>query len=105
MNCPKCSAAAAETARFCPRCHATLRYVCPACSYEQRHGGTCEKCGVDFLKFLSAVVASKKIEADRARDRTQQRTGLVKGLLWLPFDMGISLLRNLFRGSRSGGSL
>jgi len=103
MNCPKCQAQAADTARFCPRCHATLRYVCPACAHEQRHGGTCEKCGVDFLKYLSAVVSSKKIEADRARDRTRQNTTLAKGVLALPFDMGFSLLRNLLRGLRGRG--
>lgn len=82
----------------------TLRYQCPACGHEQQHGGECEKCGVNFLKYVTAVVASKKIEADTARDRNQKRNGLLKGFLWLPLDGGISLMRNLFGASRNRGS-
>lgn len=100
MNCPKCGAEARDIARFCRRCHATLRYECPACKHEQRHGGTCEKCGVDFLKYITAVVATKKGESDAIHERHQQRSTLMKNLLLVPFNMGIPLLRNLFHGAR-----
>jgi hypothetical protein len=102
MKCPKCSAEARDIARFCPRCHATLRFECPACHHEQRQGGKCEKCGVDFLKFVSSVVALKQGEADLEHDRLEQRSNLLKNILLLPFNMGIPLIRQLLGGSRKG---
>lgn len=100
MNCPKCGAEARDIARFCRRCHATLRYQCPSCKHEQRHGGTCEKCGVDFLKYISAVVAAKEAEADVIHDRLQRRSTLLKNVLLTPFTLGIPLIRGLFISSR-----
>ena len=104
MKCPKCNAEARDIARFCPRCHATLRYTCPSCNHEQRHGGTCEKCGVDFLKFIGAVVKAKQAEADAIHERIEQRSTFLKNILLLPFNMGIPLVRQLFHGSRRSGS-
>jgi hypothetical protein len=101
MQCPKCNAEARDIARFCPRCHATLRYECPSCRHEQRHGGTCEKCGVDFLKYVTAVVMSKRAEADAAHDRIEQRSTLLKNLLLLPVNMGIPLIRSLLAGNKA----
>jgi hypothetical protein len=100
MQCPKCSGAVREIARFCPRCHATLRYQCPSCAHEQRHGGTCETCGVDFLKYIGAVVAAKEAVSDIADERFERRSTLIKNILWIPFTLGIPLLRDLFQGSR-----
>lgn len=100
MQCPKCKAEARDIARFCPRCHNTLRFTCPSCKHEQRHGGTCDQCGVDFLKYIGAVVSSKKAEADAEHDRIEQRSSLVKNLLLVPFNMGIPLIRQLFSGHR-----
>ena len=99
MNCPKCGTEARDINRFCRRCHATLRYECPSCHHEQRHGGICEKCGVDFLKYINAVVAAKKNEADAAHQRLEQRSNLMKNLLFVPFTLGIPLIRNLLIGS------
>ena len=99
VKCPKCGSEARDVARFCPRCHATLRYQCPACAHEQRHGGTCEKCGVDFLKYVSAVVTAKKAETDAVHERIEQRSNLMKNLLLTPFTMGIPLLRDLIAGA------
>lgn len=82
-------------ARFCPRCHATLRYECPSCHHEQRHGGTCDACGVDFLKYLSVVVAEKRAASDIASDRLERRSSLIKNLLLVPMTLGIPLIRDL----------
>lgn len=100
MQCPKCGSEARDVARFCQRCHATLRYQCPSCKHEQRQGGTCEKCGVDFLKYITAVVVSKKAEADLVHERIEQRSSLVKNILLMPFNFGIPLFRDLLLGGR-----
>ena len=100
MNCPKCGSEARDVARFCRRCHATLRYQCPSCRHEQRQGGICENCGIDFLKYVTAVVAEKHVETDAIHDRLEQRSTLLKNVLWLPLTGSISLLRHLFPASR-----
>jgi len=96
IKCPKCAADAREVARFCPRCHATLRFECPACKHEQRKGGACEKCGVDFVKYIGAVVAGKKAQADQVHDRIELRTNMIKHVLLLPVTGGLSLFRYFF---------
>ena len=103
MQCPKCKTEARDVARFCPRCHATLLYQCPSCHHEQRRGGTCEKCGVDFLKYFHMLLASKRLEADGQRQRVGQRSTLLKDILMIPFNMGIPLIRNLLAGPRGQG--
>jgi hypothetical protein len=87
-------------ARFCPRCHSTLRFECPSCHHEQREGGKCEKCGVDFMKYLSAMVAVKQGESDLAHAKIKKRSNLIKNLLLLPFDMGWSVIRDMRAGMR-----
>jgi hypothetical protein len=99
MKCPKCGAEAREVARFCQRCHATLRFSCPSCGHEQRQGGVCEKCGTNFLKYINAVVAMKKVGADAIHDRFERRSSLLTNTIWLPFTW-MSLLRHFFVGSR-----
>jgi zinc ribbon protein len=97
FKCQKCGTDARDVARFCPRCHATLRFECPACGNAQRAGGKCEKCGIDFIKYIGAVVAAKKAEADAVHERLESRSNLLKGILFLPFNGGISLIRHFFR--------
>ena len=104
IKCPKCGADAREVARFCPRCHMTLRYTCPSCGNEQRHGGTCDKCGVDFIKYLGAVVSGKKAQSDAIHDRLQSRSNLVVNLLLIPITGGAHLFKYLFPGLRKGRS-
>jgi hypothetical protein len=96
MKCPKCGNEARDVARFCQGCHATLRFQCPACKHEQRQGGACEKCGVDFLKYITAVVSAQKSEADAEHERLEQRSRLMRNLMLTPFTLGIPLLRDLF---------
>jgi hypothetical protein len=93
VKCPKCGAAVREIARFCQRCHNTMRYECPACRHQQRAGGNCEKCGVNFIKYVTAVVVAKQAEADAIHDKIEQRSTLIKNLLFIPFTGGISLIR------------
>jgi predicted amidophosphoribosyltransferase len=100
IKCPKCAADAREVARFCPRCHATLRFECPACKHEQRKGGSCEKCGVNFAKYITAVVAAKKVEADQVHDRIERRTGIIKQVFLLPITGGLSLFKYFFQQSK-----
>jgi hypothetical protein len=96
MICPKCGSEERDVSRFCRRCHNTLRFVCPACANEQRHGGKCDECGVDFVKYIAAVIAAKQAEADAVHERIEQRSNLMKHLFWTPFTMGIPLLRSFF---------
>ncbi|HXN72169.1 MAG TPA: zinc ribbon domain-containing protein [Candidatus Acidoferrales bacterium] len=100
IKCPKCGSDVREIARFCQRCHATLRYECPACKHEQRKGGSCEKCGVDFIKYISSVVAAKRIEADQVHDRIDRRTVIIKQVFLLPITGGISLIKHFLKRSR-----
>jgi hypothetical protein len=105
MKCPKCDNEASDVARFCQRCHATLRYQCPACKHEQLEGGRCEKCGVDFLKYIVAMMQSKKDEAELAHEKLGRRSRLLKNILMMPFNMGIPLIRDVLSGSRKRSSL
>jgi len=100
MKCPKCGSDARDIARFCPRCHATLRYECPSCHHEQRQGGTCEKCGVNFLKYVAAVMSPKQADADILNERIERRSTLLANILSVPVNGGIPLIRRLFSGSR-----
>jgi hypothetical protein len=99
MKCPRCNSEVRDIARFCRRCHATLRYECPSCRHEQRHGGTCDKCGVNFLKYVTAVVSAKQAEADVIHERIERRSSLLTNILSLPFNAGIPLIRKLLAGT------
>jgi hypothetical protein len=96
VKCPKCGTDVREVARFCQRCHHTMRYECPSCHHQQRKGGQCEKCGIDFLKYIGAVVSQKQAEADAIRDRLEQRSNFMKNLLYLPFTLGFPIIRDYF---------
>jgi hypothetical protein len=96
VKCPKCGSDVREVARFCQRCHHTMRYECPSCHNQQRTGGKCEKCGIDFLKYIGAVVTQKQAEADVFHERMEQRSTLMKNILWIPFTLGIPIIRDYF---------
>jgi hypothetical protein len=100
-RCPKCGTQARDVARFCPRCHTTLRFECPSCGNRQRAGSKCEKCGIDFIKYIGAVVAGKKAEADAIHERLENRTNFLKAFLLLPFNGGLSLIRFFLKRDRS----
>lgn len=101
MQCPKCKTENTEEAQFCTRCHATLRYTCPACKHVQFHGGKCEQCGVDFMKYALMLQFQAKTQADYNRERVKARNSLIKQILLLPLTGGLSLFkyfRSLLRG-------
>src|SRR5271154_4051720 len=64
IPCPKWGAGVREVARFCQRCHMTMRFECPSCGNKQRTGVKCEKCGINFVKYIGAVVAAKRPDED-----------------------------------------
>jgi hypothetical protein len=99
IPCPKCGAAVREVARFCQRCHMTMRFECPSCGNKQRTGVKCEKCGINFVKYIGAVVAAKQTEADTIQAKLDRRSAFLKNLAALPLTGGISLLKQLFRTS------
>ena len=101
MECPKCKTENAETVQFCARCHATLRYTCPACKHTQLHGGKCDQCGVDFAKYAMMLQFQAKTEADKDRERLKARSSLIKQILLLPITGGLSLLK-YFRSQLRG---
>jgi hypothetical protein len=96
MVCPKCSTQNRDVARFCTRCHTTLRFKCPACEHEQRRGGVCEKCGVDFVKYATMLIVQRQSEHDLEHERLERRSGLLKSLVWAPLSGGISVFRYFF---------
>jgi hypothetical protein len=96
LKCPKCGTNVREVARFCQRCHHTMRYECPSCHNQQRIGGKCEKCGIDFLKYIGAVVTQKQVEADAIHERLEQRSTLMKNILWMLFTLGYPIIRDYF---------
>jgi hypothetical protein len=96
VKCPKCGTEVRDVARFCQRCHHTMRYECPSCHNQQRTGGKCEKCAIDFLKYIGAIVTQKQAEADTIHERLEQRSTLMKNILWMPFTLGYPIIRDYF---------
>ena len=100
MLCPKCRQENPDSAQFCRRSHAPMKYVCPACRNVQSEGGKCQKCGVDFAKYGAMLAFKAQQEADQARAQMRSRTGWVKQLLLLPITGGISLVKFLLEQIR-----
>src|SRR5271170_7646238 len=96
MPCPKCGAAVREVARFCQRCHMTMRFECPSCGNKQRTGVKCEKCAINFVKYIGAVVAAKQAEADIIQSKIDRRSAFLKNIFAIPFTGGLSLFKQLF---------
>ena len=78
-----------------------MRYVCPSCKHVQQHGGQCEQCGLDFLKYAMVLQSQMQLQADQERQRMKSRTSILKQILLLPITGGLSLLgylRSRLRG-------
>lgn len=97
MECPKCKAANANTAQFCTRCHATLLYKCPSCRATQRHGGKCDKCGIDFAKYAAMMIAHEEARAAREHEKVREHASVWKQVFLLPITGGYSLIKFFLR--------
>jgi len=97
MDCPKCGRQNPATAQYCLRCHAPLRFTCPACKHTQPAGGQCERCGVDFAKYAAMLQFQMASQAQQERTRQKHRSGLYKQLLLAPLTGGLSLLKYLLQ--------
>ena len=95
MECPKCHRVNPDTSHYCLRCHTPMRFVCPACKHSQLKGGQCEKCGVDFVKFLTMMQFQMVTDAKQERERVKSRSDIIKQVLLLPITGGFSLLKFL----------
>jgi hypothetical protein len=95
MQCPKCKQENPETVVYCLRCHTPLKYTCPACRHVQPHGGSCEKCGVDFAKYAAMLAFRARDEAAAQRRRAKARTTVWRQVVLLPITGGLSLVKFL----------
>lgn len=95
--CPKCREENTDDARFCRRCHTPLSYACPACKHTQRHGGTCDACGVDFLTHAMMQLDQLKTTLDSQRGRAATQTTVLKEVVLAVATGGFSLRRLFFR--------
>ena len=77
----------------------TMRFDCPSCGNKQRTGVKCEKCGINFVKYIGAVVAAKKPEEDTIEQRLERRSALLKNILAIPLTGGLKLFKQLFQAS------
>jgi hypothetical protein len=101
MECPKCKTANSDAEQFCRRCHTTLRYKCPSCGATQRHGGTCDKCGIDFAKYAAMMIAHEQARAAREHEKVQEHVSVWKQVFLLPVTGGYSLIKFFFGRSRA----
>ena len=103
MLCPKCGRETPASARFCVRCHATLRFACPVCKHAQTHGGACDSCGTDFAKYAVVLEMQLAAAAEAERKRRKSRATLVRQLVLLPVTGGLSLLKHFHDQMRDRG--
>ena len=102
MLCPKCKQENGEQVTYCVRCHAPLKYTCPACKHVQLQGGNCERCGVDFAKYAAMMVFQAKTASEAERERSRANAGLLRQAYLAPLTGGLSLLKLLRQKLRGG---
>ncbi len=95
MRCAKCGHENPESNDFCGRCHAPARFTCPACRHTQNHGGHCDNCGLDFVKYAMMLVFQNQTSAQQERERQKRRSDAIMQILLLPVTGGWSLLKFL----------
>ena len=101
MKCAKCGHDNPDTNQFCARCHAPAHFVCPACKHSQDHGGTCDQCGVDYMKYATMLIFQGQKAVQEERLRQKGRYQIFRQILLLPITGGWSLLKYL-RQSKDG---
>ena len=100
MQCPKCKTENSEAIIYCVRCHAPLKYTCPACQHVQLQGGNCEKCGVDFTKYAAMLVFQARDAAQDSRKAAGWRPPLWSHIVFFPIPLLIQLGMDLFRKNK-----
>ena len=95
VPCPKCGQSNADTVRYCTRCHFPLRFVCPACAHVQPRGGTCEACGVDFVKYAMVQLAQVELRSERQQARKKKQVVVFREVVLAVVTGGFSLLKYL----------
>ena len=100
MQCPKCKTENSDKVTYCIRCHTPLKYTCPACKHVQLQGGKCEKCGVDFAKYVAMMVFRATEDAKSQRAKAKGRAAIWKQVLLLPITGGLSLIKYFVGKSR-----
>jgi hypothetical protein len=93
MNCSKCYTENPPEARFCTRCHMTLKFVCPTCQHTQDHGGACDQCGLDFLKYAMVLEFQAQNERRKERSKNKDRAAWARQALLIPLTGGMSLIK------------
>ncbi|MBI3894499.1 MAG: zinc ribbon domain-containing protein [Acidobacteria bacterium] len=69
LLCSKCGQENRDAIQFCVRCHTPLRYTCPSCKHIQDHGGHCDQCGLDFMKYGMTMVFQAQTQARQEREK------------------------------------
>jgi len=77
----------------------TMRFDCPSCGNKQRTGVNCEKCGINFVKYIGAIVAAKKPEEDTIEAKLERRSALLKSIVAIPLTGGLKLFKQIFNAS------
>jgi len=95
MFCAKCQQENSEEVLYCVRCHAPLKFTCPACKHVQQQGGTCEKCGVDFAKYGAMMLLNVQSAAQAERERSRGRANAWRQTILIPLTGGLSLIKLL----------
>ena len=95
MQCSKCRHENPDHILYCARCHAPLRYSCPACKHVQEHGGSCDACGVDFAKYAAMLVFKAESDARLAHEQSRNKSRAFHQILLLPITGGFSLIKYL----------
>lgn len=90
--CDKCGQENLKAIEFCVRCHYPLRFTCPACKHEQTHGGQCDKCGIDFAKYVAMLVSQAESRSRQSREASQGRHSVLRQVLLAIFTGGLSLI-------------
>jgi hypothetical protein len=72
-----------------------MQFVCPACQHSQLQGGQCEKCGTDFVKYLTMMQFNMQMAAEQKRELVKTRNATFRQIVLLPITGGFSLLRYL----------
>ena len=57
------------------------------------HGGKCDKCGVDFMKYAMTLLLQDQVQTERTRERQKEQLGLLKQALLLPITGGFGLIK------------